>query len=169
MMSEENTKITPLDISKKQFSTSFRGFDVNEVETFLEMITDELETMIRKNEELKESLVKREREIKEIKERESSMRKTLDGLQQVLTDERARAEEKGKQVIREAELKASEVLMKSKEEQSALKNDIRQLKRTRREFLAKVGSLIDSYKKIIEQDQQSLDAEINVDSDVQMI
>ena len=168
-MSEENTKITPLDISKKQFSTSFRGFDVNEVETFLEMITDELETMIRKNEELKESLVKREREIKEIKERESSMRKTLDGLQQVLTDERARAEEKGKQVIREAELKASEVLMKSKEEQSALKNDIRQLKRTRREFLAKVGSLIDSYKKIIEQDQQSLDAEINVDSDVQMI
>jgi cell division initiation protein len=169
MMSEENTNLTPLDISKKQFSTSFRGFDVNEVETFLEMMTEELETMIRKNEELKESLVKREREIKEIKDRESSMRKTLEGLQQVLTDERARAEEKGKQVIREAELTASEVLMKSKEEQSALKNDIRQLKRTRREFLAKVGSLIDSYKKIIEQDQQSLDAEINVDSDVQMI
>jgi len=168
-MSEENTNLTPLDISKKQFSTSFRGFDVNEVETFLEMMTEELETMIRKNEELKESLVKREREIKEIKDRESSMRKTLEGLQQVLTDERARAEEKGKQVIREAELTASEVLMKSKEEQSALKNDIRQLKRTRREFLAKVGSLIDSYKKIIEQDQQSLDAEINVDSDVQMI
>jgi cell division initiation protein len=169
MMSEENTNLTPLDISKKQFSTSFRGFDVNEVETFLEMMTDELETMIRKNEDLKESLTKREREIKEIKDRESSMRKTLEGLQQVLTDERARAEEKGKQVIREAELTASEVLMKSKEEQSALKNDIRQLKRTRREFLAKVGSLIDSYKKIIEQDQQSLDAEINVDSDVQMI
>lgn len=168
-MSEENTKITPLDISKKQFSTSFRGFDTNEVQTFLEMITAELEDLIKKNEELKEALAKREREMKEIKDRESSMRKTLEGLQQVLTDERARAEEKGKQVIREAELKASEILMQSKEEQSALQNDIRQLKRMRREFLAKAGSLIDSYKKIIEQDQQSLDEEINIDSDVQMI
>lgn len=168
-MPEENTNVTPLDIKKKQFSTSFRGFDVNEVETFLEMITDEFEDLIVKNEGLKEALAAKDKEIREIKGQEASLRKTLDGLQQVLVDERARAEDQGKQVIREAEVKASEILMKSRQERSSLQNEIEHLKRMRREFLAKVGSLVDSYKKIIEQDQQSMDSEIKMDTDVQMI
>ncbi len=97
------------------------------------------------------------------------MRKTLDGLQQILNEERTRSEQQGKQIIRESELKASEILAKAREEQSALQNEVQHLKRMRREFLAKVGSLVDSYKKIIEQDQQSFDAELHIDSDVQMI
>lgn len=168
-MPEENTNITPLDIKKKQFSTSFRGFDVNEVETFLEMITDEFEGLIVKNEGLKEALAAKDKEIREIKGQEASLRKTLDGLQQVLVDERSRAEDQGKQIIREAEVKASEILMKSRQERSSLQNEIEHLKRMRREFLAKVGSLVDSYKKIIEQDQQSMDSDIKMDTDVQMI
>ncbi len=169
-MSEENgTNLSPLDIKKKQFSTAFRGFDVKEVETFLEMITLEMEGLIVKKNSLKEALEKKDREIGEIKEREASMRKTLEGLQQLLEEERQRAEEKGRQIIREAELKAAEILQQAREEEAALKNGIDQLKRIRREFLAKVGSLVDSYKKILDQDQKVVDEELRVDSDVQMI
>lgn len=169
-MSEENTNVTPLDIRKKQFSSAFRGYDAKEVETFLGNITQELEDLIRKNEDLKKTVGAKNKEIDEIKERESSMRNTLEGLQQILTDERTRAQDKGKQIIREAELKASEILMDSKEEQAALQNEIQQLKRMRREFMAKLGSLVDSYKKIVDQDQLNLDEEIRLDSsDVQIM
>jgi len=169
-MPEENvTNLSPLEIKKKQFSTSFRGFDVKEVETFLEMITLEMEGVIVKKNSLKEALEKKDREIGEIKERETSMRKTLEGLQQLLQEERKRSEEKGRQIVREAELKASEILQAAREEETTLKNEIDHRKRMRREFLAKVGRLVDSYKKILDQDQKLIEEELHIDSDVRMI
>ncbi len=169
MPKENVTNLSPLEIKKKQFSTSFRGFDVKEVETFLEMITLEMEGVIVKKNSLKEALEKKDREIGEIKERETSMRKTLEGLQQLLQEERKRSEEKGRQIVREAELKASEILQAAREEETTLKNEIDHLKRMRREFLAKVGSLVDSYKKILDQDQKLIEEELHIDSDVRMI
>jgi cell division initiation protein len=169
MMSEENLNLTPLDIKKKQFSIAFRGFNVQEVETFLEMMTLEMEDLVLKKNSLKEIVEKKDQEIREIKERESSMRKTLEGLQQILQEEQKRSEEKGQQIIREAEVKAAEILQEAKERGASLRNELQQLRRMRREFLAKLGSLVDSYKKIIDQDQKELDEELRVESDVQMI
>jgi cell division initiation protein len=161
--------ITPLDVSKKQFSTAFRGYDLREVDTFLEMVTLEMEDLARRNHGLKEALAKKEGEIQEIKARENSLRNTLEGLQQILQEERTRAEQKGKQVIREAELKAAGIVNQAREEQASLRNGNEHLQRMRREFLAKLGSLVESYKKIVDQDQQLLEEELRIDSDVQMI
>ncbi len=168
-MAEERTEITPLDVSKKQFSTAFRGYDLREVDTFLEMVTLEMEDLARRNHGLKEALAKKEAEIEEIKARENSLRKTLEGLQQILQEERTRAEQKGQQIIQEAELKAAGIVNQAREQQASLRNDNEHLQRMRREFLAKLGSLVESYKKIIDQDQQLLEGELRVDSDVQII
>ena len=56
-------KITPLDIRQQQFSVRFRGFDAEEVDTFLEMIADEYETVIEENRKLKEEIEKKDRDI----------------------------------------------------------------------------------------------------------
>jgi len=42
-------KITPSEIQQQQFRIRFRGFDVREVDSFLEQIVDEFETMTREN------------------------------------------------------------------------------------------------------------------------
>ncbi|MEK6775376.1 MAG: DivIVA domain-containing protein [bacterium] len=169
MMAEENMNVTSLDVRKKQFSTTFRGFDVHEVQTFLDIISLELEQLTAKNQTLRESVEKKESEVREIKDRESSMRKTLEGLQQILNDEKSRSDQKAKQIIREAELTASEMIAQARDELSSMQSEIQHLKRLRREFMAKLGSLVDSYRKIIEQDQQNDDAEIRLDSDVRII
>ncbi len=168
-MAEENMNVTSLDVRKKQFSTTFRGFDVHEVQTFLDIISLELEQLTAKNQTLRESVEKKESEVREIKDRESSMRKTLEGLQQILNDEKSRSDQKAKQIIREAELTASEMIAQARDELSSMQSEIQHLKRLRREFMAKLGSLVDSYRKIIEQDQQNDDAEIRLDSDVRII
>ncbi|MDX1765203.1 MAG: DivIVA domain-containing protein [bacterium] len=168
-MSEEQVNLSPLDIRKKQFAKAVRGYEIKEVDMFLELMTAELEGMVRKKDEYRRLIDLKDSEIKEVKERETSMRKTLENLQQILTDERSRAEEKGKHIIRQAEVKASEIIMEAKEEQVSLQHEINQLRRMRREFLAKVGSLVDSYKKIVDQAMQILEDEMRVDSDVQLI
>ncbi len=168
-MSEEQVNLSPLDIRKKQFARAVRGYETKEVDMFLELMTAELEGMVRKKDEYRRLIDLKDSEIKEVKERETSMRNTLENLQQLLTEERTRAEERGKHIVRQAEVKAAEIIMEAKEEQVSLQHEINQLRRMRREFLAKVGSLVDSYKKIVDQDLRILEEEMRVDSDVQLI
>ena len=70
-------KITPLDIRQQQFSVRFRGFDAEEVDTFLEMIADEYETVIEENRKLKEEIEKKDRDIKLCVENGEKLRKEL--------------------------------------------------------------------------------------------
>jgi len=41
-------KITPLDIQQQQFKTRFRGFDIREVDAFLEQIAETFEGLQKK-------------------------------------------------------------------------------------------------------------------------
>lgn len=48
-------RITPLDIQQKQFPMKLRGFDVEEVYAFLEVIREEMEDLLRENANLRET------------------------------------------------------------------------------------------------------------------
>ena len=42
-------RITPLDIQQKQFKVKLRGFDMEEVYSFLELVREELEELLKEN------------------------------------------------------------------------------------------------------------------------
>jgi len=48
--------ITPLDIQQQQFKTRFRGFDIREVDTFLEQMADAFEALQSENKKLREEI-----------------------------------------------------------------------------------------------------------------
>ena len=58
-------RITPRDIEEKQFPMKIRGFDVEEVYAFLEVVREEMETLLRENESLKESAQRFDNQTKE--------------------------------------------------------------------------------------------------------
>lgn len=47
-------KITPLDIQQQQFRVKFRGFDMVEVDNFLDVVANEYEELLREINQLKE-------------------------------------------------------------------------------------------------------------------
>jgi cell division initiation protein len=50
-------RITPMDIRQQQFTVKmFRGFDVQEVDTFLDDLAGDYETLLKENALLKEQL-----------------------------------------------------------------------------------------------------------------
>ena len=67
-------RITPLDIQQKQFPMKFRGFDVEEVYAFLEVIREEMEELLRENAFFKESVQRSENSIREYKDMETIFR-----------------------------------------------------------------------------------------------
>ena len=48
--------LTPMDIHNKEFARSFRGYDDEEVDRFLDEIIEEFERLYKENLELKERL-----------------------------------------------------------------------------------------------------------------
>jgi cell division initiation protein len=68
-------RITPLDIQQKQFPMKFRGFDVEEVYSFLEIIREEMEDLLRENANVKETVQRMENQLKEYRDMETTLRR----------------------------------------------------------------------------------------------
>ncbi|WP_420575930.1 DivIVA domain-containing protein [Ekhidna sp.] len=93
-------KITPLEIRQKDFEKKLRGYDKDEVNAFLQSLSNEWERMLEENKDLTLRLKQAEKEVEKLREVESSLYKTL-----------KTAEDTGANVIEQAN-KAAELHMK---------------------------------------------------------
>ena len=147
-------RITPLDIQQKQFPMKFRGFDVEEVYAFLEVIREEMEDLLRENATLKENVYRLENQIKEFKDMETTLRETLMTAQQMVEDYKTNARKEAELLVKEAEIKADTMLKESQEKVIKIHEDIVDLKGIRRHFKEELKRLIESHLKMIEFDKE---------------
>jgi cell division initiation protein len=147
-------RITPLDIQQKQFPMKFRGFDIEEVYTFLEIIREEMEDLLRENASVKENLQRLENQIKEYRDMETTLRETLLTAQQLVEDYKTNARKEAELVVREAELKADSVLKEAQEKVIKIHEDIVDLKGIRRHFKEEIKRMVESHMKMLEFDKE---------------
>lgn len=147
-------RITPLDIQQKQFPMKFRGFDVEEVYAFLEVVREEMEDLLRENAALKEQLYRAESQIKEYRDMETTLRETLMTAQQMVEEYKTNARKEAELMIREAELKADAILKEAQEKVVKIHEDIVDLKGIRRHFKEEIRRLIESHLRMLEFDSE---------------
>ena len=152
-------RITPLDIQQKQFPMKFRGFDVEEVYAFLEVIREEMEELFRENASLKEAAQRAENQIREFRDMESTLRETLMTAQQMVEEYKTNARKEAELLVREAELKADSMLKEAQEKVIKIHEDIVDLKGIRRHFKEELKRLIENHLKMIEFDKEREGAE----------
>jgi len=152
-------RITPLDIQQKQFPMKFRGFDVDEVYSFLELIREEMEELLRENASLKESLSRADSQLQEYNNMNATLRETLITTQQMVDEYKANARRESDLIIREAESKADDIHKAAQEKAVKIHEDIVELKGIRRHFKEEVKRLIESHMKMIEFDKEREEAE----------
>jgi cell division initiation protein len=147
-------RITPLDIQQKQFPMRFRGFDVDEVYSFLELVREEMEEILRENASLKEQLSRADSQIHEYRNMEITLRETLMTAQQMVEEYKTNARKEAELMIKEAELKAESSIKQAQEKVVKIHEDIVDLKGIRRHFKEEVKRLIESHLKMIEFDKE---------------
>lgn len=147
-------RITPLDIQQKQFPMRFRGFDVDEVFSFLELIREEIEELMRENSSLKEQLGRSDEQLQEYRKMETTLRETLMTAQQMVEDYKTNSRKEAELILREAELKADTMIKESQEKVVKIHEDIVDLKGIRRHFKEEIRRLIDSHLKMLEFDKE---------------
>lgn len=147
-------RITPLDIQQKQFATRFRGFDMEEVDSFLELIREEMEELLRENANLREEARRFEKQLKEYKNMETTLRDTLVKTQELVEEYKSTAKKDAELMRKEAELKAEEIIKGAQDRVVKIHEDITDLKGIRRHFKEEVRRLIESHLSMIEFDRE---------------
>ncbi|NOY78611.1 MAG: DivIVA domain-containing protein [Calditrichaeota bacterium] len=143
-------RLTPLDIKKQEFRKTMRGFDPMEVETFLEMVADEYEELLKERNRLKEDVTMLQTQLKDYQQVEHTLKETLMNAQESIKRARANSEKEGEMIIREAELKADEIIGKAYKELEKMKNELMLIKSQKDSFTSKLKHLIQSQLELIE-------------------
>ena len=143
-------KLTPLDIQQQQFKVRFRGFDVREVDRFLEQTADAFtaiqETMKRQEEEIRRLKLEKQG----YKEREETFKRAMLNSQKVLEQMKDNARKSAEIIIADAEVKAEKILNRAHSRLSQLHEDISELKRQRVQIEVQIRSIIDAHTKLLE-------------------
>lgn len=150
-------RITPLDIQQKQFSSRFKGFDMEEVDSFLELIREEMEELLRENANLREEARRFEKQLKEYKNLETTLKDTLVSTQQMVEEYQNNAKKDAELIKKEAELRAEDIVKDARDRVVKIHEDITDLKGVRRHFKEEVKRLIESHLSMLEFDKERED------------
>jgi cell division initiation protein len=147
-------KITPLDIQQAGFRIRFRGYDRQEVDAFLDTVTEDYEGLIRENHSLRERVTDYESQLAEFKKKEAQLTGTLMKAQDLMEEMKQNAQKEAALIVKEAELRAEEMARMAREELTTIQRGILDLKKQKMVYLEKFRSLVGTFQKIIELEER---------------
>ena len=150
--------ITPADIGNKEFSRKVRGYDTEEVDMFLDVITVDLEKLIKENLKLKAQLANMEKSIGTIGDSDITVRETLETAKSIMDDLAVSSEKRAKALVENAEMDAAIIIKDAKMKAEQLADESRELKSTFEKFRRDYGNMLKRYSDEFE----------NMSSDIQI-
>ncbi len=142
--------LTPSDIQKQEFKTKFKGYDPEEVRSFLIYIAEQFEILQRERDRLEEENLKQRETIKDLMSREELLKKTIMSTQKWVDEYKEKTLKESELIIKEAELKAEEITKEAYNEVRKIQEEIGDLKRTQMETLSEITRLIEDLKRVKE-------------------
>jgi cell division initiation protein len=118
--------LTPLDVRKKRgdFHRSLRGYDPDEVDQFLELVSERLEELVRQNRDLSEEATRLREQVEGQEGRERAVHEALVTAQELRKNIREQAEKEAELVIREAEEDAREIRARAEVEVRRVREEV---------------------------------------------
>lgn len=161
--------ITPLDIQQHQFRVRFRGFDVREVDAFLEQIAGTLEYFQVETDRLREEIQRLNSELKGHKEREDTFRRAMLISQQTIEQMKENARKEAELIIADAEVKAEKILNRAQNRLAQLHEDMAELKRQRVQIEVQIRSVLEAHAKLLDVGKEELKVLDEQDSKIKIL
>lgn len=169
------TPLTPLDIQKKEFNRAFRGYSMEEVDTFLDRVTSDYENLYREVQVLREKLALSEQNIVKYREYEEVIKNAVIMAQKNAEDLRENTEKESKmhmdrarieadQLLREAEQealavlqdagrRASEMVSQAEDKVKMIREEYHRLNRENEVFKMQFRSLLEAHLKLLDREK----------------
>jgi cell division initiation protein len=147
-------RITPLDIQQMVFKASFRGYDKEEVNRFLEELAQTVESLNRDHAIQQEKIVFLEQQLAELKRTEATLSSTLLSAQSLAEDVKRNAQREADLVIKEAELKAGELIRQAGVELTDTQRDLSSLQKQRLLMVERLRASLRMFERMLEVEEQ---------------
>ncbi|MGH7208060.1 MAG: DivIVA domain-containing protein, partial [Nitrospiraceae bacterium] len=143
-------KITPLDIRKMVFKVRLRGYDRQDVDQFLEELAQTVEMLNRDYTVLREKLASAEQQLAELKKAEATLMNTLVTTQGLADDLKHAAQRDAELIMKEAELKAGELLREAQAELAGTQRDLSDLRKQKLMAIERLRSTLRTFERMLE-------------------
>ena len=151
--------ITPADIQNKEFTKGFRGYDEEEVDMFLDLITLDLEKLMKENLNLKAQIATLKKDQDSIGGSDLTVKETLETAKRIMDDLAVSSEKRAKVLVETAEMDAAIIIKDAKMKAEQVAAESSQLTRSYEEFKREYKNLLTKHLEEFE----SFSANIDID------
>ncbi len=141
------------------FKVRLRGYDRQDVDRFLEDLAQTVEAVNRENADLRDKLGAVERQLSEVKKAEATLANTLVSAQAVGEDLKQSAQRDAELIVKEAELRASEMVREARVELVNTHRDLADLRKQRLVMVERLRSTLRTFEGLLEMEEESVSAE----------
>jgi cell division initiation protein len=143
-------KLSPLLIKKQEFEKSMRGYNVDEVQAFLDKISSEMEDLINENEALDQEVESLNRKVTEFQKIEKNLQDTLIKTQETSAQALESAKNQSSLIIKEAEIKASQIVQNAEDIANEMRNAVMVLREEKDLIIARLKAIVSTQTNLLE-------------------
>ncbi len=142
--------LTPIEIEKKTFRKTLRGYNADEVDSFMTELKDSYGRIYKEYLAAKDKITILTEAVRQYKSMEETLQNTLLVAQRAADDVKKNANDKASIIIREAEAQANEIINNASQDVTKVKYEYEELKRNVDVFRARIVALLTSQLDLIQ-------------------
>lgn len=144
-------KLTALEIKQQQFEKSLRGYDVAEVQAYLNLIASEWEHMVGKMRELEAQIDKMDDKLKHYERVEEALHETLQTAKDSAEQKLGGARKEARNMIEKAEIEANSIVREANQQRQQIRQSILRLLDRREEIIGGIKSYLEIASESLQQ------------------
>ena len=148
-------KISPMDIQRQTFGKAFRGFNEEDVRTYLNLVAEEVAALQRERDNLDLEVQHLKDLMEEHRQRETILKNTLLTAQRVSEEIKENARTQSESLIREAEVQADRLLELAQSRAHEVERGILDLRAHRSSLRTDVRALITRLTQILDLQEEA--------------
>ncbi len=142
--------LTPIDIQKQDFDVSFRGYNADEVDDFLDMVGNDYEKLYKENIELKDKVATLQASVEQYKNMESALKDSILLAQNAAEEIKKNATERADNMMTDAQNKASDIMRQTNDDILARKKELTDLQLEIDSYKSQVKNLCERVVDLID-------------------
>jgi cell division initiation protein len=142
--------LTPLDIHNKEFTRSFRGYNEDDVNEFLDQVIKDYEALIRENKELEEKNATLHERLGHFTNIEESLSKSIIVAQSTAEEVKSNAKKEAQLIVKEAEKNADRIINEALAKSRTVTMEIEELKKRAAVYRTRFRTLLEAQLELLE-------------------
>ncbi len=150
--------LTPLDIQNREFKRSFRGYNEDEIDGFLDQIVKDYEQLYRENVELKETIERISSKLENYQHMENTLHSTLVIAQETAEEVKLNAKKESQLVMKEAEVQAQRMVDEATNKVRRMTGEYEEINKQLQIYRTRMKTLLQAQLEMIAQAAEDEDS-----------